>query len=77
MQKKAKFLYRFKGVLWYEYRGRTYIVNPELWTSTADQHRTEQAKIDADIEREKKAEENQKDCKPVDLDEIWNILGWD
>ena len=54
MVKKAKFLYKHNGVLWYEYRGHDYIVNPQLWTSTAAQHRNEQAHIDAEIEREEK-----------------------
>ena len=59
MEKKAKFLRaersRYGTTLLYEYRGREYIINPELYTSTATQHRTEQASIDAAIEREERA----------------------
>ena len=52
MQKRAKFLYADRGVLWYEYRGKDYAVNTELYTSTAQQHKQEQLRIDAEIERE-------------------------
>lgn len=56
MIKRAKFLYRDRdGILEYSYRGHTYSVNPNLYTSTAQQHRNEQLCIDAQIEREKKA----------------------
>ena len=74
MVKKAKFLYKCQGVLWYEYRGHTYLVNPQLWTSTAAQHRNEQNHIDAEIEREEKAKKNE--GKPIDWDEIWKMLDW-
>ena len=57
MKKKAKFLFADNGALWYEYRGKEYIVNTKLWTSTAQQHRQEQRRIDAEIEIE---EENAK-----------------
>lgn len=75
MEKKAKFLYKYQGVLWYEYRGHEYIVNPQLWTSTAVQHRGEQMRIDAEIEREQKTKNHT--GRPVDLDDIWELMGWD
>lgn len=54
MIKKATFLYKDKsGCLWYEYKNHTYIVNPLLWTSTAQQHRQEQSNIDIEIQKSK------------------------
>lgn len=60
MIKRAKFLFRnLDGSLEYSYKGREYSVNPNLYTSTATQHRLEQNCIDAQIEREKKAVERE------------------
>ena len=77
MTKKAKFLDKHHGVLWYEYRGHEYIVNPQLWTSTADQHRSEQLRIDAEIEREERIKINDIKSEPIDLDEVWKLFDWD
>ena len=60
----------------YEYRGHRYEVyenrakgnEPLSW-----QHRSEQARIDSII----KAESNPGGAQPIDLDEIWQMLGWD
>ena len=76
MTKKANFLFKHDGILWYEYRGHEYLVNTKLWTSTAAQHKYEQKCIDAEIEREEKAKMHNTG-KPVDLDEIWDLMGWD
>ena len=54
MNKRATFLYRNRdGSLEYSYKGRQYSVNPNLYTSTAQQHRQEQSRIDVAIERDK------------------------
>ena len=61
MTKKGKFLYAdhdgWMTILWYEYRGRKYTINPQLFTPTAVQHRMEQESIDIAIEKEEKAKE--------------------
>ena len=60
MVKRAKFQFRMPdGSLEYEYKGRNYSVNPNLYTSTAQQHRHEQMCIDAEIEREQIAAERE------------------
>ena len=58
--KRAKYLFRWAdGSLEYEYKGREYTVNPNLYTSTAAQHRQEQSRIDNEIEREQKIAERE------------------
>lgn len=56
MTKRAKFLRCWypegHKTLVYEYRGREYEINPELYTATAIQHRMAQERIDIQIERE-------------------------
>jgi len=53
MEKRGKFLFRWAdGSLEYEYKGREYSVNPNLYTSIAQQHRQEQERIDEEIKRE-------------------------
>ena len=53
--KKAKFLYRWPdGSREYEYKGQQYSVNPNLYTSTALQHRMAQSGIDAAIDLERR-----------------------
>lgn len=81
MVKKAKFLYKHNGVLWYEYRGHDYIVNPQLWTSTAAQHRMEQSKIDAEIEKEEmiakrdaEKEHRYEDTAEYGFEVFWNSV---
>ena len=66
-------------VIEYEYRGKRYDVEyANNWTYCTTpariQHEDAQAKIDREIE----AEANRKqDDKAFDLDEIWEMLGWD
>lgn len=58
----------------YEYRGERYTVcenrakgnEPLSW-----QHRTEQARIDSILDCK-----TSPDAKPIDLNEIWDMLGW-
>ena len=80
---KAKYLGKYYGsgynknfvYLEYEYRGMTYTVyqnrakgnEPIAW-----QHKTEQARIDSILDAPKQTK-----GKPVDIDEIFEILGWD
>ena len=53
--KKAKIEFRWPdGSLEYSYRGKNYSVNPNLYTSTAQQHRQEQERIDIAVEREQR-----------------------
>lgn len=81
---KAKFIEKTYGsgydkdfvFLEYEYRGRQYEVyenrakgnEPLSW-----QHKNAQARIDRQIELEK----NQIQGEPIDMDEIFELLGWD
>lgn len=81
---KAKFIGKTYGsgydkdfvFLEYEYRGRQYEVyenrakgnEPLSW-----QHKNAQARIDRQIELEK----NQIQGEPIDMDEIFELLGWD
>lgn len=61
----------------YEYRGHRYEVyenrakgnEPLSW-----QHRNEQARIDSLIDM---ANANNSGNNPIDMDEIWQLLGWD
>lgn len=61
----------------YEYRGRTYEVyenrakgnEPLRW-----QHANAQARIDNEIELEEKSKMQKQE--PIDMDEIFNMLGW-
>lgn len=80
---KAQFISKYYGsgfdrhmvYLEYEYRGMRYVVyenrakgnEPLAW-----QHRNEQARIDSIIE----TESNPGNAQPIDLDEIWQMLGW-
>lgn len=80
---KAKFIGKYYGTgydrhmvyLEYEYRGHTYTVyenrakgnEPLAW-----QHKNEQARIDAILDMPQ-----QKNGKPIDMDEIYEMLGWD
>lgn len=62
----------------YEYRGHRYTVyenrrkgsEPLAW-----QHANEQGRIDAMIETEEKQTASS-NSEPVDLNEIWNLIGW-
>lgn len=61
----------------YEYRGCTYEVTySNGWqvccTPAYVQHRDEQAKIDEMLDNTKTETESH----PVDLDEIWEMMGW-
>ena len=82
---KAKKIETFYGkhftAIVYEYRGHEYEVTyPRGWmvccTPAWVQHRDEQAKIDALIDN---PPSEKKPMKSFDeqLDEIWNMLGWD
>lgn len=62
----------------YEYRGKTYDVEySNCWTYCVTpariQHENAQREIDREIELESKPITG----KPVDLDEIWHLYGWD
>lgn len=60
----------------YEYRGHRYEVyenrakgnEPLSW-----QHRNAQARIDSII----RSQSNPGNAQPIDIDEIWQMLGWD
>ena len=83
---KAKFIGKSYGrgydkdfvYLEYEYRGHTYEVyenrakgnEPLSW-----QHKNAQAMIDRQIEIAEKSKTHKP--HPIDLDEIWTMLGWD
>jgi hypothetical protein len=59
----------------YEYRGRKYDVTypngPAICATSAKiQHEDAQRKIDKDLDNPKPEGE------PIDLDEIWNLMGW-
>lgn len=85
MDRKATFVGKHYGIgfekgmvfLEYEYRGMRYEVyenrgkgnEPLSW-----QHRSAQDRIDRIIATESKSNPND---KPIDLDEIWQMLGWD
>ena len=87
MAKKAKFIGKSHGYgynkdmvyLEYEYRGYRYEVyenrakgnEPLSW-----QHANEQARIDVLIERGEQMKNQNQEAHPVDLDEIWDMLGW-
>lgn len=80
---KAKYIRKYYGTgydrnsvyLEYEYRGMTYTVyenrskgnEPLAW-----QHKAEQSRIDKIVDTPK-----QSNSKPFDMDEIWNMIGWD
>lgn len=82
---KAKYIGKFVDTsfsqyivnLEYEYRGHRYTVyenknkgsEPLSW-----QHANEQGRIDRLIDLEAKAPTN---SEPLNLDEIWNMMGWD
>ena len=76
---KAKFVTawneKWYKVLEYEYRGHKYTVNTGLYTSLAAQHHTEQASIDALIEREE--QRNKKFNRYEDTAEYGFNLFWD
>lgn len=80
---KAKFISKHYGTgydrgyvyLEYEYRGMTYTVyenrakgnEPLAW-----QHKNEQARIDKILDTPQQIK-----SKPINWDEIWEMLGWD
>lgn len=81
---KAEYIGRFKhryddGVdLLYKYRGYEYMIcdthNGSMdINSLAKQHKEEQEKIDKIIEMKKQTKVN---CKPTDLNEIFEMLEW-
>lgn len=79
---KAKKIMSFPGkystVVEYEYRGKTYQVEyANNWTycvtPASIQHRQAQEKIDAEILAESQPK---KESKPLDIDEIWALMGW-
>lgn len=63
----------------YEYRGMRYIVTENLIKGNeplAWQHRSEQDRIDRVIEIEEKAKQRTTPAEPINLDEIWEMMGW-
>lgn len=81
---KAKFIRKYFGTGYernyvymdYEYRGREYTVYENLTKGNeplAWQHKNHQDEIDKRIEQESN---NKQDGKPFDIDEVWEILGW-
>lgn len=82
MVKRAKFQFRMPdGSLEYEYKGRSYSVNPNLYTSTAQQHRQEQERIDIAIEREQIAAEREanrsycyEDTAEYGFEQFWKMV---
>lgn len=87
---KAKFVKRLKGgykygkklndILVYTYRGYEYdIEDIPAWYQPAwyfqNAHNDEQRKIDRIIEEKNKSKEQ--NTKPFDIDEIFEIMGWD
>ena len=68
------------NVVTYEYRGKQYDVEyANDWTYCVSpakvQHEIAQEKIDKQIAEEEAQKD--KEPHPVDLDEIWELLGWD
>jgi ubiquitin len=64
--------------LFYEYKGHEYIVTDEhngysetMW----EKHRDAQKRIDREIEEERA--QGKQDSKPFDMDEIFQMMGWD
>lgn len=81
---KAKYIGKYYGIgfdkdsvyLQYEYRGHEYEVHENRTKGNeplAWQHRTAQDRIDWLIDMEK----DSFNSEPFDMDEIWNILGWE
>lgn len=67
---------KYSNTVTYEYRGKKYDVEyakdfSYCVTSPKVQHQDAQEKIDRELDTPKTK------GKPVDLDEIWNMLGWD
>ena len=88
MNKKAKkieaFHDKFFTCVVYEYRGKRYEVTyPNGWqvccTPAWVQHRDEQEKIDAMLDSPVNTQEDESNGNTFaeQLDEIWNMLGWD
>ena len=80
---KAKFIGKYYGTgydrddvyLEYEYRGMTYVVAENRTKGNellAWQHKSEQARIDKILDTPQ-----QTNSKPINWDEIWEMLGWD
>ena len=77
VKKVATYRDKYSTTIEYEYRGKRYDVEyPNCVTYCVTppkiQHEDAQRKIDAEIERE----QNEKDTKGFDLDEIWEFMGW-
>ena len=73
-KKVATYRDRYFTVITYSYRGKEYDVTyPNDWsvlTSVARvQHEDAQAKIDKELDNPVQGE-------PIDLDEIWEMMGW-
>jgi len=79
-KKIEKFVDKYFTVIVYEYRGCKYEVEyANGWqvccTPAWIQHRDAQAKIDDEIDNIKPRLEGS--TGPTDMDEIWDMLGWD
>jgi hypothetical protein len=82
MTKRAKFLYRNSdGSLEYSYNGHQYSINPNLYTSTAQQHRQEQSRIDETInleqqiaEREANKKYRYEDTAEYGFEQFWKMV---
>ena len=67
---------KYSNTVTYEYRGKHYDVeysknHSYCVTSPKIQHQDAQERIDRELDMQKT------NGKPVDLDEIWSLMGWD
>lgn len=81
-KKVETFRDKYSNTVVYEYRGHTYDVEYATCqsycvTNPKRQHEDAQRKIDELIEQEKNMKENADKMKPIDMDEIFSLLGWD
>jgi len=81
--KKIETFYdKYSNTVVYEYRGHRYDVEYATCqsycvTSPKRQHEDAQRKIDELIEQEEYMKEHADEMKSIDMDEIFNLLGWD
>ena len=81
--KKIETFYgKYSNTVVYEYRGHTYDVEYAACTSYCAtspkiQHEDAQHKIDKMIEQDEYMKKHPEEFKSFDMDEIFNLLGWD